>query len=190
MSRDQQKQANRRAMTDAATQLFASEGYAGTTMEAVAHASGMSVQGVYFAFQNKANLLRAAIEAATPDTTSRATESDPDLLLRGLVADAAVLLAATGALTLAAASAPPGDRAAAEVHRRLVAQRSRQATTLVQQARARRPLVPGVTPRRVADVVFALLSPQLHAVLVHDRGWSSKRYAAWATEAISRSLWS
>ena len=176
-------------MTDAAAQLFASEGYAGTTMEAVALASGMSVQGVYFAFQTKANLLQEAIAAAAPEQTSRAAESDPDLFLRGVVADAVVVLGATGALARAVASAPPADRAAAEVHQRLEVQRSRQATTLVQQARARRPLAAGVTPKRVSDVAFALLSPQLHAVLVHGRGWSSQRYAAWATEAISRALW-
>jgi AcrR family transcriptional regulator len=189
MSRAQQKQANRRAMTDAATRLFASEGYAGTTMEAVAVASGMSVQGVYFAFQTKANLLHAAVEEGTPERPPRISEPDPDLLLRVLVEDAAVDLDATGGLELAIAAAPPADRAAAEVHQRLEGLRSQRATAVVQQVRARRPLAPGVTPKRVSDVVFALLSPQLHAVLVRDRGWSSKRYAAWATDAIGRALW-
>ena len=31
--------------------------------------------------------------------------------------------------------------------------------------------------RRVSDVVYGLLSPQLYALMVHDRGWSPKRYA-------------
>ena len=176
-------------MTDAATQLFASQGYAGTTMEAVAVASGMSVQGVYFAFQTKANLLREAVETATPVRPQRAGESDPDVLLRGLVADAAAVLDATGALALAVTSAGPADRAAAEVHRHLQEQRSRQARQLVQQVRALRPLAPGVTPKRVSDVVFALLSPQMHALLLRDRGWTTQRYAAWTTSAIGRALW-
>lgn len=176
-------------MTDAATQLFASEGYAGTTMEAVAQASGMSVQGVYFAFQTKANLLRAAVDAAMPAGPFREGERDPDLLLRGLVEDAVAVLRATGALAGAVASAPPADHAGVEVHRHLETLRSRRAAALVQHVRALRPLAPGVTPKRVADVVFALLSPQMHALLVQDRGWSSKRYAAWAADAISRALW-
>lgn len=176
-------------MTDAAAQLFASEGYAGTTMEAVAEASGMSVQGVYFAFQTKANLLNAAVEAASPERPPPASGSDPDLLLRVLVEDAVAVMDATGAMALAVASAPPADRAAVEVHRHLEAERSRQATGLVRQVRALRPLATGVTPKRVSDVVFALLSPQLHALLVRDRGWSSKRYAAWASDAIGRALW-
>ena len=176
-------------MTDAATQLFASEGYAGTTMEAVAQASGMSVQGVYFAFQTKANLLQAAVEAADPVSPRRADESDPDLLLRSLVRDAAATLDATGALALAVAAAPPADRAAADVHRRLQEVRSRLAAGVVQRVRALRPLAPGVTAKRTSDVVFALLSPQMHALLVRDRGWSSRRYAAWAADAIGRALW-
>src|SRR5690349_24975036 len=80
--RTQQKQANRRAVTDAAARLFATAGYAGTTMEAVAQASGMSVQGVYFAFQTKANLLMAAIDAARPERPARTSLADPDTLLR------------------------------------------------------------------------------------------------------------
>ncbi len=189
MSRAQQKQANRRAMTDAARQLFASDGYAGTTMEAVALASGMSVQGVYFAFQNKANLLQAAVDAAAPVRPQRVEQSDPDLLLRGLVDDATAALDSTGAMALAVASAPPADRAAAEVHRHLQELQSRQAAGLVQQVRALRPLGPGVTARRATDVTFGLLSPQLHAVLVRDRGWSSKRYAGWGAAVIGRALW-
>ena len=139
-------------------------------MEAVAQASGMSVQGVYFAFQNKANLLQAAVEAAEPVRPERTDEPDPDLLLRRLVDDAVAGLVATGALALAVAAAPPADRAAVEVHRHLQKKRSTQATSLVQQVRALRPLAPGVTAKRASDVVFALLSPQLHAVLVRDRG--------------------
>jgi AcrR family transcriptional regulator len=189
MSRAQHKQENRRAMTDAATELFASEGYAGTTMEAVAQASGMSVQGVYFAFQTKANLLQAAVEAAGPVRPERSDEPDPDLLLRRLVDDAAAGLHATGALALAVAAAPPADRAVADLHRRLQDLRSGEARAIVQRARARRPLATGVTAKRVSDVVFALLSPQMHALLVRDRGWSTRRYAAWTADAIGRALW-
>jgi AcrR family transcriptional regulator len=187
--RTQQKQANRRAMTEAATRLFASAGYAGTTMEAVARESGMSVQGVYFAFQTKANLLEAAHEAALPTRPSMPASTDPDQALRLLVEDACEVLDRTGALEIAVGSAALGDSAAAEVHQRLEERRSRQAAALVQRLRALRPLAPGVTVRRASDVVFALLSPQLHAVLVRDRGWSTKRYAGWTAEAVGRALW-
>jgi AcrR family transcriptional regulator len=176
-------------MVDAASALFASVGYAGTTMEAVAADSGMSVQGVYFAFHAKANLLQAALDQATPAPPARTAETDPDRCLATLVEGTCLALERTGALALAAAAAAPGDPAAAEVHRAAEASRARAATDLVHRTRALRPLATGVTARRVADVVFGLLSPQLHALMVRDRGWTTKRYAGWATDAIGRALW-
>lgn len=187
--RRRRKQANLDAMVDSATHLFASVGYAGTTMEAVAAGAGMSVQSVYFAFHTKADLLRAAVERSTPQPSPRAVGHDPDHALAGLVEDAVRSLEATGALALAASAASRGDEAVAGVREWQDERRERAASALVNQVRALRPLADGVTARRVVDVVYGLLSPQLHAVLVRERGWSSKRYAAWATDAIGRALW-
>ena len=187
--RRQQKQANRDTMVAAASELFDSVGYAGTTMEAVAAASGMSVQSVYFAFHSKAGLLRAALEASTPPGSSEPLDRDPDVALRQLVEAARRILEASAGLALAAAAAAPGDEDAAEFHRAQEALRSKAAADLVNQLRRRRPLAPGVTARRVGDVAFGLLSPQLHAVMVRDRGWTSQRYAGWVGDAIGRALW-
>ena len=38
-------------------------------------------------------------------------------------------------------------------------------------------------------MVYGLLSPQLYALMVQERGWTPKRYAGWAAEAIRRALW-
>jgi AcrR family transcriptional regulator len=176
-------------MVDAAARLFASAGYAGTTMESVADGSGMSVQSVYFAFHTKANLLQAALDAAGPPNARRLDEQDPDRALALLVDHAGRRLEATAALALAAAAAAPGDEAARAVHAGYEAARSRAATQLVHQLRNLRPLAPGVTARKVSDVVFALLSPQLWVLLVRDRGWSPTRYVAWCADAIGRALW-
>jgi AcrR family transcriptional regulator len=176
-------------MVESATRLFAGVGFAGTTMEAVAAGAGMSVQSVYFAFHSKADLLRAALDRATPETTTLAGDQGPDRALGSLVEDAVRSLDATGSLSLAAAAAAPGDEAVARVRDSDDERRDRTAAALVNRLRAMRPLAPGVTTRRATDVVYGLLSPQLHAVLVSERGWTSKRYAAWATDAIGRALW-
>ena len=67
--------------------------------------------------------------------------------------------------------------------------RSKAASDLVARLRSKRPLAIGVTTRRASDVVYGLLSPQLHVLMVRERGWSTKRYAGWATDAIGRALW-
>jgi len=180
---------NRQAMVRSAADLFTRVGYAGTTMEGIAAGAGMSVQSVYFAFHTKANLLQAAIDAATPEPDPRPMETDPDRALAELVDEACRLLGTTGPLALAAAAAGPRDAAADEVLRRYESARSKAASDLVARLRSRRPLAIGVTSRRASDVVYGLLSPQLHTLLVHERGWSPKRYAGWATDAIGRALW-
>jgi AcrR family transcriptional regulator len=176
-------------MVRSAADLFTRVGYAGTTMEGVADGAGMSVQSVYFVFHTKANLLQAAIDAAEPDASTPLVETDPDRALAELVGEACRLLGTTGPLALAAAAAGPRDAAADEVLRRYETARSKAASDLVVGLRSKRPLAIGVTTRRVSDVVYGLLSPQLYSLMVHDRGWSPKRYAGWATDAIGRALW-
>ena len=132
-------------MVRSATDLFTRVGYAGTTMEGIAAGAGMSVQSVYFAFHTKANLLQAAIDAATPEPDPRPMETDPDLALAELVDEACRLLGTTGPLALAAAAAGPRDAAADEVLRRYETARSKAASDLVARLRSKRPLAIGVT---------------------------------------------
>jgi len=188
-TRRQRKQANHDAMVDAAVALFASVGYTATTMEAVAARSGMSVQSVYFTFHSKANLVQAAIDRATPPPQTRTTEQDPDQALTLLVDGVVRSLEATGALAMAVSAAAPGDAAVTQVRDGLDRRRAQAALDLVHQLRGLRSLARGVTARRAADVVYGLLSPQLHALLVLERGWTTKRYAAWSADAIGRALW-
>ena len=88
-----------------------------------------------------------------------------------------------------AAAAGPRDAAADEVLRRYENARSKAASDLVVKLRSRRPLAVAVTTRRASDVVYGLLSPQFHALMVQERGWSPKRFAGWAADAIGRALW-
>src|SRR5437763_15977452 len=57
--RREQAAATRREILDAAQRLFERQGYAATTMEAIAAEAGVALKTVYVAFETKSGLLRA-----------------------------------------------------------------------------------------------------------------------------------
>lgn len=81
----------RRAMLDAAAQLFAERGYGGTNLRDVADALGMSRPGLYYHFPSKEKLLEALIEEVTISAEHKLaeiaaqTDRDPEDALKLLV---------------------------------------------------------------------------------------------------------
>ena len=49
-------------------------------------------------------------------------------------------------------------------------------------------LRPGLRERDAADIIHALLSPDLYRLLVIDRGWNTARYQPWLTELLVHQL--
>src|SRR5687768_5982220 len=62
--RKAQASETRRAILDAANELFVAHGYAATTIQAIAEEAGVAVQTVYAVFGNKRELLRQLIESS------------------------------------------------------------------------------------------------------------------------------
>ena len=88
MKREEQAKATRAAIVHAAYRLFVADGYAVTTIQAIADEAGVAVQTVYAGFGNKRRVLDEVIEAAIvgddptpvadrPEITALATEPDP-----------------------------------------------------------------------------------------------------------------
>lgn len=62
--------ANRRRMIEAAREAFVENGYAATTIKAIALRSGLSQESLYKTFGGKAGLLKAATTPRSPVTTN------------------------------------------------------------------------------------------------------------------------
>lgn len=81
----------RRAMLEAAAELFAERGYAGTNLRDVADALGMSRPGLYYHFPSKEKMLEAIIEELTLSAERQLAavaenhDSDPEEALRLVV---------------------------------------------------------------------------------------------------------
>lgn len=187
--------ATRRRICASAQRLFAEVGYAGATMEAVAADAGVAVQTVYFVFHTKAELLRAAFDAAVlgdldapppreQEWFRRALDDpDPGRALDLFVAGNAKIHARVGPLVGVLQAS-----GVAEV-RELFMDRERLRWegyhVFARSLQRRRAL--SVSSKDATDVLFALLSPHLHAVF-NTCGWTERKWERWTREALRRQI--
>lgn len=80
--RERQKTATRRAVLDAASELFDERGYAETTMRAVAERAGVGLGTIFVHFPDKASLLLATLEIDVGDATREGLATMPATDLR------------------------------------------------------------------------------------------------------------
>ena len=194
-----QVRATRRAVVEAARELFVRQGWTATSIEQVAEAAGVS-RATVFTVGGKPELLKLAYDTAIggddedvamadrPAVRELLAAPDLDALVAGyveLVVAAGVRVAGIYVALRAAADADERVRALfADVQ----AQRLTGATGFVATVTARGWLRPGLDPEVAADVLWTLLDPGLHAALVHDRGWPPERFAAWWERTLRAQL--
>ncbi len=181
------------AILEAATQLFADNGWAGTGMRDVARAAGVAVETVYAHFGSKADLLLGALDVAVVgDTEPIALGDRPEFagLGRGSLAARAGAAARlvrqiherTYGLGKALREAAAGD---AELAKRLAEGEARRRINVGEGGR----LVAG---RPISDTehdgLWALLSMEVYQFLVDRAGWSPARYEEWLADTIGRLL--
>ncbi|MCZ7686034.1 MAG: TetR/AcrR family transcriptional regulator [Sandaracinaceae bacterium] len=211
-SRRERALATRRRVLRAAYALFASGGYAATTMEDIAREAGVAVQTLYFTFRTKGALFGETVGAAIVGFE----RWDPRAALTGearaaLAAhhsffpafegaptqSAALVVLVDGTLEVFARVGPLADAMGAAAAtdddvrriRRMGEQRRAESyRELVARLEARGGLREGLTVRTAADVLFALLSLETWQALRVHRRWSRARARAWLLEAIAQQL--
>ncbi|GAA1967574.1 helix-turn-helix domain-containing protein [Catenulispora subtropica] len=190
----------RRRMLTAAEELFVEHGYGATTLVQVADRAGVSVQTIYFTFRNKRSLLKEVVDVAV------AGDDDPIPTMERTWFTTA-LAAPTAAEHLRAhveGAVGVGSRASAvfEVLRTAAAQeaeldelwREGNAQRLTVQLAAAEALLakpgarPDVSVERAADLLYAMLSPELYLLLVRDRAWSIEQFVDFAYDSLRGQL--
>ena len=193
-------QRTRAEIVDVARRLFTADGYAATAIADIAREAAVSPETIYKAFASKGALLGAVVRAAVrgdagatplrerPEIDAIRRETDParQLDLYGsLLADVNPRLAPLYALMREAA--PATDDIAAELARlnddRLVSMGEFAALL-----HARGALRVGVSRAEARDVLWTLNSPELYELMVIRRGWSSRRYGRWVSQALKAAL--
>lgn len=196
--RERQVRATRRAVLDAARELFIAQGYRATTVEQIARRAGVSKPTVFSAVGNKQMLLRAVRDVAiagddepVPVSRRPATErirAEPDQrravesLAQHLTGVASRYAEINEVLHAAADGGEEDLRALWDTEED---QRMTGARFWVEVLAGKGPLRPDLNDADAADVMWLLMSPDQYYRLVHRRGWTGQKYQRWLAAAIT-----
>lgn len=187
-------------MLEAATSAFVAQGYAGTTMRAVAAAAGVSVPTVELLFGTKARLLKAAIDVAIAGDDEAVPVLERDWTVKARNAGGAAEFldvvagvigpaqARSGGLVLAVFEGAAADSGLADVAGQMIAQREVTAGWIVDGLTAKAALRAGLDRQDAVDDVWILMDPALFDRLVRRRGWTVERYQDWFAGSVRRLL--
>jgi AcrR family transcriptional regulator len=197
--RAQQATATRRAVVEAARDLFVRKGWTATSVEHVAAAAGVS-RATVFTVGGKAELLKLAYDTAIggddedvavadrPAVRRLASAPDLDTLVAWYVELVVATDARVAGIYVALRAAADADDRVRSLFSEVQQQRLTGARGFVDGLAVRGGLRPDLGPDAAADVLWTLLDPGLYAALVHDRGWSPERFAAWWNRTLRLQL--
>jgi AcrR family transcriptional regulator len=198
--RREQAAATRLVILDAAQRLFEEQGYAATTMAAVARAAGVSLKTVYLAFETKSGVLRAlwnlrlrGDEADAPVSgrawyTEVLEERDPRRQLARNAANARVVKDRVGCPLTVVRSAWAADPDIAALWERIESEFYDNQRAIVQTLAERRALRDGLDAEKAADILWTLNHPELWQLLVGERGWTPEEWERWFAETATAQL--
>lgn len=186
----------RAAVVDAAHALFLERGYGATTIEAISERADVPPATVYRLFSSKHGILKSLLDvsiagddervpmAERPQVRTLLGDRDAREQLAGFVAVSAQVNDRVAPLYRILVSAAGADPDAAALLEELTGQRQ-QGQRLIARSLARGgALRPELRERDAADLIHALISPELYRLLVVDRGWKPERYERWLTALL------
>jgi len=199
-SRRDRARATRLRIAEAALGRFSEQGYAATTMDAIAQDAGVAVQTVYFTFHTKAELLIVALELAGggPD----APQAVLDRAWVGQVMDATTgprrlalivehgneIYARVGPLLRAVSAASSVDPDVDRAWQDLVARRRAGMSQIIDVFAARGELREGLDRSLALDLLFGINRAETYLAFTGECGWSMARYKAWQVATLARQL--
>ena len=182
----------------ASLELFLEQGYARTSMEAIAAEAGVSAQTVYNQFGTKCELLAAVLDRAIAGDAAPVAVIERPWFVAGEdepAADAIARFAAAGTAILArvaplydvirsASSLPEVRRLLDDNRRRRRADQRHVVGALAATGQLRHDL----DADHAADVVYGLANEDVYLLLTADCGWSRKRFTTWLAKTLHDQL--
>ena len=195
--RQAQARATRLRVIEAAQRMFTEYGYPATTIEAIAEAADVPLPTVYRLFGAKRALLTAVLDtslggddrpvafADRPAVRAARAEPDPVKMVNAFARIIRELMERSSAIQHVLATAAQVDPDAAGLLAEIRRQRHTGQSRIVAALDARGALDPGLEISEAADIVYALLSPEVHRILTVERGWPADRYERWVARSLA-----
>ncbi len=199
--RERQASTTRRAVLEAARQLFIAQGYGATTVEQIAQRAGVSKPTVFSAVGNKQMVLRAVRDTAiagddAPVPVAQRPAADqiraePDqrraieLLAQHLTGVAGRYAQINEVLH---AAADGGEEVLRELWETEENQRLTGARFWIETLTGKGPPRPGLSSGDAVDIMWLLMSPDNYYRLVHRRRWTPQQYQRWLAASITQLL--
>jgi AcrR family transcriptional regulator len=183
-----------------AQRLFERDGYAATSVAAIAAAAGVALKTVYLSFGNKPELLRAVWHRALRGDRDDLPvgqqdwfrevleERDPKRRLLLTAHNSRLVKERAGAIMEVIRAAAPGDAEIGELWSRIQSDFHANQRTIVESLARDGALPRGLDTDTAADTLWALNHPALYQLLTTERGWAPDRYEQWLGELLSSRL--
>jgi AcrR family transcriptional regulator len=190
----------RREVVDAARTLFLDRGYASTTVEAISDHADVPIATVYRLFSSKLGILKALLDTSIAgddqpvavsertDVASLFQETNPRELITRFSGVTTAINERTNDVYRVLESAAGSDPAAAELLGQIRQQRDQGQGQIVRALARAHALRSGLKQRDAADIIHAVMSPEVYRLLVADRGWKPERYQQWLAATLTEQL--
>jgi AcrR family transcriptional regulator len=195
-----QAEATRAEILRAAQRLLERDGYAATTMAAVAAEAAVALKTVYVAFGTKGGLLRALWNVLLrgdaddvpmgerPWYRELLADPDPRSRLDRLAAGSRAVKDRAGPMMAVIRDGAALDPDVAALWARIEHEFHELLAPVARTLAEEGVLRPGLDAKRAADVLWALNHPDVWRLLVRVRGWSADEYEIWLAGAFRREL--
>ncbi len=192
--RERQAGDTRKRIVDAAQRLLRRDGYAGTTIEAIAQEAQVSAPSVYAIFKSKTGILRELLDQAGfgPDYESAVQRAlgapDPVVRLRLAAPIARGIHESQSAILDLLRGAGVVAPELARLERQKEGQRYERQEGTIALLHNSGKLRSGLDYTTARDIFWALTARDLYRMLVRERKWSADKYEDWLSNTLVRSL--
>jgi len=190
----------RKQIIEAARKLFAQYGYAGATIEALAHEAGVAPETIFAVFGNKRTILVNLIDISVggddqpvpllqrPGPQSVLQEPDPVRQLQLFAQSISVILERVAPVFEIIRMAAKTEPEIAELLKDILEERRHNLAIFVQHLSDHSPWRQGLDDAQATVIVWTIASPEVYSLLTVDRGWSTERFGQWLGDTLTRLL--